>query len=354
MSNALDDKLTCFAVQAKTEPFSVKMIFCRVGWMVRYCGLASGDKIAGGGAFPEEHGYGHEIFNFQDCNGRVYGYVQPPSGGSTSVPKLNISRLGATSKETCVDDVLVVWVAQSKKLDSNVVVGWHKDATLYCEAQKPPPHANRDYNGEVFDYYASSATANATLLPVDERLCKIPRGNGGMGQANVWYANDRDQHLKVRSSVLDFISNRVIHPAKQERNGIKPTQADPLLRQRVERAATKVTVDYYKGLGYTVDSVENDNVGWDLEAVYEGSKLLIEVKGLSGSDLSVELTPNEYAKMKRNRDSYRLCVVTEALIQPKLSVFAWSSDTQRWEDQKGNPLCVQEIVSARFRLDNKT
>ena len=36
MSNALDDKLTCFAVQAKTEPFFVRMIFCRVGWMVRY------------------------------------------------------------------------------------------------------------------------------------------------------------------------------------------------------------------------------------------------------------------------------------------------------------------------------
>ena len=346
-----------------TSPFSVNMIFCRVGWMVRYCGQASGDKIVGGGAFVEEREYGHEIFNFQDCNGMVYGYVQPPRFGSTSIPKLKISRLGAKSK-TYVDDVLVVWVAKSEKLDSLVVVGWYKHATLYREAQKPTPHANRDYNGEVFDYYASSATADATLLPVDERLFKIhtEKGGGGMGQANVWYADNpdqhsevqRDQHLKVRRSVLDFISSRVIHPAKQERNGIKPTQADPLRRQRVERDAVKVTVNYYKGLGYTVYSVEKDNVGWDLEAVYERLTLLIKVKGLSGSDLSVELTPNEYMKMKRKRDSYRLCVVTEALIQPKLSVFAWSSGTKRWEDQKGNSLCVQKIVSARFRLENKT
>lgn len=345
MSNALDDKT------------DMKMIFCRVGWMVHYCGLASGDKIAGGGDFVEKRGYGHEIFNFQDCNGTVYGYVQPPRGGSTSVPKLNISKLGATLKETYVDDVLVVWLARSEELKSNVVVGWYKHATLYREAQEPPWQANRNYNGEEFNYYASTAAENAILLPVDERLCKIPgRNDGGMGQANVWYANDPDQHSKVRRSVLDFISNRVIHPAKQERNGIKPTQADPLRRQRVERAAVEKTVNYYERLGYTVYSVENDNVGWDLEAVYEGLKLLIEVKGLSGSDLSVELTPNEYEqmKMKRNRDSYRLCVVTEALIQPKLSVFAWSSDTQRWEDQEGNPLCVREIVSARFRLDNKT
>ena len=333
MSNALDDK---------------KMIFCRVGWMVRYCGLASGDKITGGGAFVEEHGYGHEIFNFQDCNGTVYGYVQAPRG------KLNINRLGATSKAPCVDRVLIVWVAKSEKLNSHVVVGWYKHATLYREAQKPPPHANRDYKGEIFDYYASSATANVTLLPVDERLFKISLGKGGMGEANVWYADNPDQHLEVRRSVLGFIASRVIHPTKQERKGIKPTQVDPLLRQRVERDAVKVTVDYYKKRRYTINSVENDNVGWDLEAVDEGSKLLIEVKGLSGSDLSVELTPNEYEKMKLNRDSYRLCVVTEALIQPKLSVFKWSSDTQRWKDKKGNSLCVREIVSARCRLDNKT
>lgn len=343
--------------------FSVKMIFFRIGWMVRYCGKDSGDKIAGGGDFVKKNGYGHEIFNFRDCNGTVYGYVQPSRGGSKSAPKLEISRLGATSKATCVNDVLVVWVAHSEKLNSHVVVGWYKHATLYREAQKPPPHANREYNGEVFDYYASSATANAILLPVNERLHPIPQGKkGGMGQANVWYADNpeqhseaqRDQHLKVRSDVLKFISNYVIHPAKQERNGIKPTQADPLLRQRVERDAVEVTIKHYERLGYTVDSVENDNVGWDLEAVHDGLKLLIEVKGLSGSDLSVELTPNEYEQMKRNRDSYQLCVVTAALIQPKLSVFAWSSDTQRWEDKKGDPLCVQEIVSARFRLDNKT
>lgn len=237
--------------------FSEKMIFCRVGWMVSYCGLASGDKITGGGAFVEEQDHGHEIFNFQDCKGTVYGYVQPTRG------KLDINRLGAKPKETCVNDVLVVWVAKSEKLNSNVVVGWYKHATLYREAQKPPPHANRDYNGEVFDYYASSATANATLLPVDERLFKIHTGEGGMGQANVWYADDpgRDQHSKVRRSVLKFICSHVIHPAKQERNGIKPTQADPLLRQRVERAAVEVTVDYYKGLRYTVDSVEKDNAG---------------------------------------------------------------------------------------------
>lgn len=326
----------------------MKMIFCRVGWMVHYCGQESGDKIAGGGAFVEDHEYGHEIFNFQDCNGTMYGYVQPPRG------KLNISRLGATPEEICVDDVLVVWVAKSEKLNSNVVVGWYKHAKLYREAQKPPPRAKRDYNGEVFNYYASTAKANATLLPVDQRLFEIHKGKGGMGQANVWYADVPDQHSKIRRSVREFISNRVIHPAKQERNDIKPMQIDPLLRQRVERAAVEKTVNYYKGRGYIVDSVENDNAGWDLEAVYEGSKLLIEVKGLSGSDLSVELTPNEYEQMNLKRDSYRLCVVTEALNQPKLSVFAWSSNTKRWEDKKGNSLRAREIVSARFRLDNKT
>ncbi len=56
----------------------VPMIFLRIGWMNRYQGQTASDKITGGGAFVEEHRYGHEIFNFLPYNGRVLGYVQPP------------------------------------------------------------------------------------------------------------------------------------------------------------------------------------------------------------------------------------------------------------------------------------
>ncbi len=67
-----------------------------------------------------------------------------------------------------------------------------------------------------------------------------------------------------------------------------------------------------------MSSVERDNVGWDLEAELGDRRLLIEVKGLSGRPLSVELTPNEFKKFVKNDENYRLYIVREALVNPAL------------------------------------
>ena len=50
-----------------------------------------------------------------------------------------------------------------------------------------------------------------------------------------------------------------------------------------------MTISYYEKLGYIVTSVERDNVGWDLTAVLGERELKLEVKGLSGSQVVVEL-----------------------------------------------------------------
>ena len=74
--------------------------------------------------------------------------------------------------------------------------------------------------------------------------------------------------------------------------------------------------NWYRRQGYDVIRVAAQNLGWDIEAVLKsGSKkaiLRIEVKGLSGSQVSVELTPNEFTKMQLHADTYKLCVVTNA------------------------------------------
>ena len=64
--------------------------------------------------------------------------------------------------------------------------------------------------------------------------------------------------------------------------------------------------------------------GWDITATQRGGtqRLLIEVKGLSGSTAVVELTPNEYAKLRQHgpgrRDiRYIVAIMTEAL-SPRL------------------------------------
>src|SRR5690606_31181826 len=111
-------------------------------------------------------------------------------------------------------------------------------------------------------------------------------------------------------------------------------------------AVEHVTWHFLAG-GYVVDARETDNVGWDLEATRGREMLRLEVKGLSASEILVELTPNEYAKMREHRESWRLCVVTSALTHPTLAIFAWSSDTGEWEDQRDRRLVVAERVAAR-------
>ena len=79
--------------------------------------------------------------------------------------------------------------------------------------------------------------------------------------------------------------------------------------------------------------------------------LRIEVKGLSGSVFSIELTPNEYLAFSENSESYRLAVVTSALSDPKLSICRYSTEQKSWivEDDVTRTLEIQMKKSASVR-----
>jgi len=66
----------------------------------------------------KERGFGHEIFNFKEYGGRCYGY------GRAAKNTIALQRLSALKEDDSLDDVLLVWVADS------TVVGWFKHATL--------------------------------------------------------------------------------------------------------------------------------------------------------------------------------------------------------------------------------
>jgi hypothetical protein len=130
-------------------------------------------------------------------------------------------------------------------------------------------------------------------------------------------------------------------------------QRNLLRRQEVERIAIETTDTYFRSRFYRVRSAANDNVGWYLEATRDGETLLLEVKGLSQSTICVALTPNEFRQMQANRDAYRVCVVTDALKNPVLTVFAWSSETEQWENPEGARLEIEIIESARLTAVNE-
>ncbi|WP_161967496.1 DUF3883 domain-containing protein [Fimbriiglobus ruber] len=320
--------------------------------MDRYRGVIGGDTMTGGGAYVAEHGFGHEMFNFLPFQGYVYGYVQPPGRKDRwDEARIKLTRLGASGSDILVSGILVVWVATAST-GGTFVVGWYKNATVYRDHQIAPEGSNRQHGEITCGYYARAASENAECLPPDERVFSVPRGEGGIGQANIWYADDPEQNSQIRSAVLSYINTRQI-PVTSIADQAAPRQPDPLLRQRVEEAAVLTTKHYFSGLQYRVDSVEADNIGWDLNAVLGQRHLRLEVKGLSGSQVVLELTPNEYAAMQRYRDSYRVCIVTNALTDPCLIIFAYSSESSMWESQipVRRILNIREIVAARCSAD---
>ncbi len=76
-----------------------KLLFLNIGWMKYYKGMTN-DSIEGGGSFVQEHGYGHEMFNFLPNGEYLYGYVQPKGS-------VHIERLGASMQDESIDDIWV-------------------------------------------------------------------------------------------------------------------------------------------------------------------------------------------------------------------------------------------------------
>ena len=305
-------------------------LFCNVGWMEHYKGQTTKDLITGGGSYVKQEGRGHEVCNFAPYRNNIYGYVQPAG------EQINIDRLGADPEDESISNITVIWTATHPDCGT-VVVGWYKNATVHRHYVKfdkiPSLHNNNGLDG----YRIETLSKDAFLLPIDERNIEIPRRvKGGMGQANVWYA-DAPESKSLLKEIKSLVGGK-----RKTVSGKRSRKTDPEKNAKVEKAAIKTTTKYFEKIGYTVDSVEKDNVGWDLEALLGKKKLLLEVKGLSKNTLTVELTPNEYNALSSENKDYRLCVVSNALTKPNLVICRYSKESQSWIVE-GKDLATLEI-----------
>ena len=313
-----------------------KILFFNTAWMDRYQGNAD-DKMQGGGKHIEKYGWGGEMFNFKPSKGKMFGYVQV--GG-----KINLNRLGAKTSDDKIKGVTIIWVAKEPFSGGNYIVGWYENATVYRNVQEPNQNSNRNWNEHDLGYFVKANKSDTTLLSRDERTVQVPRGKGAMGQRNIWYAENNQEYVQ---KVLKYLKTGVFPSSENENRG-SARQNDPLKRMEVETKAVKFVTKHYKKLGYEIDSVEKDNVGWDLNATNGRIKLKLEVKGLSGKDIATELTPNEYRHLNLDKGNYRVCVVVETLTSPKLMVFSYSIDNDEWTSENGRILKFEEKISARI------
>ncbi|WP_417526951.1 protein NO VEIN domain-containing protein [Marinomonas shanghaiensis] len=328
----------------------MRYLICNTGWMEFYKGNRKSDQISGGGSFVKDEGMGHEVCNFQNHRAMIYGYVQPAHGQrSASVGSIKLESIvgsNALVNDEKIDGVLVIWTA-TRPEGGSVVVGWYKDATVFREYQTfqsaPALHLKNGLDG----YRIQAEFENVKLLPIDERTIQVPRRTkGGMGQSNVWYGNS-DIGVEFVKKVQALIKG------KPNKSGIKRTRStDPEHNAKVEKSAVDLVWQYYENLGYELSSVEKDNVGWDLEASQNKTKLKIEVKGLSGKTPNIELSPNEYTAFSENYSVYRLAIVTNALTAPSLYICRYSQEKKHWQVEVGSEatVCITEKVAAQVKL----
>lgn len=176
------------------------IIFCNVGWMNRYNGI-DGDSIERGGKF-NQHSIGHEVCNFSNNAGILYGYVQPAG-------RIKVEKLGAGKNDDFASGVTVVWTAGPES-GGTVVVGWYKDATVYREAQTIAKQSAIQKKNGVNTYRITAPADKAVLLPVEQRELIIPRAvKGGIGQSNVWFA-DKEESQEIVNRVIALFNTGTI------------------------------------------------------------------------------------------------------------------------------------------------
>ncbi|MDG0800842.1 HNH endonuclease [Pectobacterium polaris] len=202
------------------------ILFCNIGWMKKYDGI-DGDSIERGGSYNKT-ATGHEVCNFTNSDGYVYGYVQPTG-------QIKIERLGANKRDEKIDGVTVIWLAGPDS-GGTAVVGWYKNATIFREPQDliSPSSAHRE-NG-ITTFRIKALWKDAVLLPCDNRSLMIPRAvKGGIGQSNVWYADspESDEYVtKVKKLIAEFDGNINTPDIDQEAMGV---EGNPRFRAHIQR-----------------------------------------------------------------------------------------------------------------------
>jgi hypothetical protein len=295
-----------------------RVLFARVGWMRFYGGPVPGDERPVGGGRYNKSEIGHEVYNFRETGGRLYGYFQP----TMSSHAIALERIdpGAAGKDT-LNRVLVVFVARRRQKGGQVIVGWYQDAEVLRENVQRSPGKPPGYG-----HFCSAQRRNCVLLPDENRSLEIPSGKAGMGQSNVCYPLASDGSQKRAPWIqhaLDFIDDYQGSDilAKPEADAEKESAAaaekalarskgqgfarTPQERRALEDHAMAAAKKYFRHERFDVQDVSARR-SYDLLCTRGTKELHVEVKGTTTDGDAIVLTNNE---VKHARDRRNSCVL---------------------------------------------
>jgi hypothetical protein len=330
-----------------------RMVLAHVVWMEQYTGDTETLWQAGwdfeGGNHEGERSGERFLFNQHD-DGRYYGYI-------AKWTPITLENIDPDVDGDTLDGVTVVWTATPPHGGDRVIVGWYANATVYRD-----PIRRRQSDGQEDQFFFSAKPDDVTWVSPSRRTFKIKVGRPkqgilGPGQSKIYYVSNRAPTLarEISTYITKFKNKPDSVPEKGRR---LPRQPDTEIRLAVERESMKLVTESLERAGWNWDDVSAQKVGWDVTATTKDKTACVEVKGLSGSYMLVELTPNEFKffqKPPKNSD-YILAVVTHSLDASTRQVNFFRRTGKLWHTfdivsgrklQPGLTLEVETLVGAR-------
>ena len=309
-----------------------------------YAGPVPGDeRPIGGGGYNKEK-IGHEIYNFKESGGRLYGFFQPHmASNAVALERIDPSAAG-TNK---LKDILVIFVAPRPQ-GGQAVVGWFRNAEVL---RKEAPHSPGKPKG--FGHYCSAQRQDCVLLPYDNRSLVIPRRNG-MGQSNVCYpldAKGQPKNAAWMQQVLAFIddyraSDILVNPEADAEKEIADATEKALARSKgqgfartpqerkaLEDHAMKAAMKYFRRKRYHVEDVSKTR-SYDLVCRQGATELHVEVKGTKTDGDAVVLTKNEVKHACDPQNSCALFILHSIRFKGKAASGGKSRVLLPWHLQK--------------------
>lgn len=152
----------------------LRILYCKTGWMKRYQGYSKDDYPIGGGIYNDNH-IGQEIYNFLDCDGYCYGFVQTQYKNHIHLDKITGNKKDINKEY--VDNVLVIWSATNPQIGGQYIVGYYENARVYSNTQTLSNDKARKRksigNDKYIQYIISCKSKNAHLIEVENRVLEL-------------------------------------------------------------------------------------------------------------------------------------------------------------------------------------
>ena len=320
-----------------------KILWVKFGWSEYY----RGEPVDGNFGYIQDNKgkkSGHEAYNFMPFKGKFFVYVPPQSG--SSAPN-NPDSKGWT----------VVCLAKNPKFPGVHVVGWYKNATLLGDWKDVPNKSSRVSSGDSrpgYDWSYCLLSDEAYLVPPEYRTVAFSDPSVRQGKYSFLVGpnvNQTDNKLRVLKT-LKRIMNKlepiaVKNPNQDSLPNLEEDESDPLAgfggtpeqRKKIEKAAEKAVISYYKTKGFKAEDFTKIVCGFDYKFTNDDEEFNVEIKGTSGSIEHFFLTSNERNSGLKVNPLWRLAMVTNALSsRPAIKIYTPSELEKTFEIA---PLCYK-------------